>query len=180
MVAREENEQDLIEIIREINRLRISRQAFLTHNARQERRLLDRLLETQGGVLARDAIDGSSISADSDSVETTDSLPPLEEFDANNQPDEFINAVPANVFRIAPVDNNRIAYQPIEGNDISVGDRVRITNDITGLRGEPVTEAHRLGTVTKIRPFYIFVHTDAGQDTRRIRRHLQKAVIQHE
>ena len=70
-------------------------------------------------------------------------------------------------------------FEPIlSPKDIQVGDRVRITNRLSHVKGRSTTEEDARGTVTKITLVHLRLITDSGIDTSRIRKNLEKEVTQ--
>ena len=64
---------------------------------------------------------------------------------------------------------NKLRRRP----DIAPGDRIRITNKVNKKRGERITNADRLGTVTKVTKTRISFTTDSGTNTWRLPTNVQ-------
>ena len=74
---------------------------------------------------------------------------------------------------------HRPLFEPITSpRGVRVGDRVRITNRLYHVTGQP-TEQDRLATVTKVNRIKILLTTDTGHTTSRIRSNLTLS-IHHE
>jgi hypothetical protein len=123
-----------------------------------------------------------------DSESETSSIPDLEEILSLGPSDPPLPVIPKFVLSI-PLAFDAVnaylqvpyppepTYQPIlSPKDIQVGDRVRITNRLSHVKGRSPTEADARATVTKINLVQIRVVTNSGIDTSRVRKNLEKEV----
>ena len=178
-------EKEIQTITRKLNRLRICKDSFNKDFNRREKRLLDELASITNVDLSRD---NQTVLATHDSESETSSIPDLEEILSLGPSDpplpvipRFVPSIPlafdaVNAYLQVPYPPEP-TFQPIlSPKDIEVGDRVRITNRLSHVKGRSPTEADARATVTKINLVQIRVVTNSGIDTSRIRKNLEKEV----
>jgi hypothetical protein len=180
-------EKEIQTITRKLNRLRICKDSFNKDFNRREKRLLDQLASVTHVDLSRD---NQTVLASHNSDSETSSIPDLEAILTIGSSDPPLPVIPSFVPSRPLVFDATDAYlqlpypaEPtfeaiLSPKDIQVGDRVRITNRLSHVKGRSTTEEDTRGTITKINLVHIRLVTDSGIDTSRIRKNLEKEVSQ--
>ena len=155
-------EQQVDSIIIELELLRLCRLEFNTEIDTTESLLLQRISDIRGlGIETVEYVPrGRTNTSPSDSREKTNTL------------NQLIEEVGERTFQTI----RRPLFEPITSpHGVRVGDRVRITNRLYHVTGEP-TEQDRLATVTKVNRIKVQLTTDTGHTTSRIRANLTLAI----
>ena len=162
-------EKQIQTITRKLNRLRICRDSFNKDFNRREKSLLNDLASITHVDLNRD---NQTILATHDSDSVSSSIPDLEAILSLGPSDPPLPVVPSfvpsrplvfdavNAYLQVPYPP-KSTFEPIlSPKDIQVGDRVRITNRLSHVKGRSPTEADARATVTKINLVQIRVITN--------------------
>ena len=171
--------REIQSITRGLNRLRLVRDSFNRDFDEKEVRLLNRLAEITDIDLEDDN------RAEIESISIPSSVPELESIHTATARIEtervFSSALPPPAIlsfdtRLAytqvPVEPT---YRPIlSPRDVQVGDRVKITNRLSHVKGRNTLPEDAVGTVTKINLVHIRLITDSGIETSRIKKNLQR------
>ena len=180
-------EKEIQVLTRKLNRLRICKDSFNKDLNRREKRLLDQLAAVTHVDLSRD---NQTILASHDSDSETSSIPDLEAILSIGPSEPPLSVIPSfvpsrplvfdavNAYLQVPYPPEPTFEPILSPKDIQVGDRVRITNRLSHVKGRSTTEEDARGTVTKITLVHLRLITDSGIDTSRIRKNLEKEVTQ--
>ena len=175
--------REIQSITKGLNRLRLVRESFNKDFDNKEARLLNRLAEITGVDLEGD--NGTDI----ESVSIPSSVPELESIHtaiARIETERVLSSDPTPpailsfdtrvAYTQVPV---QPSYRPIlSPRDVQVGDRVRITNRLSHVKGRSSLPEDAVGTVTKVNLVHIRLITDSGIETSRIKKNLEREVTQ--